>query len=505
MQDEGWGEYYPNFENKWGHNRVRFTGGREKTLPVYGQELKTQGIRYGLHTLCEFMQPGNNSHVAPVPSDSLAIMQRTRLAAALSASDTVIMLEDTVYLNEFGGWEGNHTNVLKIGKELIEYESITTKRPYTLVNVKRGLYGSVRGTFASGTEIVKLQPNCYRGFAPDMRLQELYADFYGRWLTEGGMDYIDFDGLESCMYQGHGQYSFKRFFRQLFDSYAKTGGEYLRVMGSCVFEGNWHYMSVCNVGGGNHMFDPVGNKWGIEGKDMRYVFESNYFPATFGIINYSPDWSIYDIENLQAKSIGWDATYMLGLSQGAVERSGTKDAAFAAFRLWEDARATGEFTKEIKEQLKDMSKKFHLEKTASGAYILSTLRENRLQDVAYQNEFHAISLQKPGTAAMMEWWVRVHAEKGVWADGLKIRMPGGRILPVEVRLAGGEYVLYHDGAMYVADRSRKILRKIADIDPIDWESSNPAIGIASLGAPSGKVKLEVVSVILENRQQLRIK
>ncbi len=505
VQDEGWGEYYPNFDNKWGHNRVRFAGGREKNLPVYGQELKAQGIRYGLHTLCEFLQPGNNSHVAPVPSDSLAIMQRTRLAAALSASDTVIVLEDTVYLNEFGGWEGNHTNVLKIGKELIEYESITTTRPYTLVNVKRGLYGSARSAYTSGTEIVKLQPNCYRGFAPDMRLQEQYADFYGRWLTEGGMDYIDFDGLESCMYQGHGQYSFKRFFRQLFDSYARSGGEYLRVMGSCVFEGNWHYMSVCNVGGGNHMFDPVGNKWGIEGKDMRYVFESNYFPATFGIINYSPDWSLYDIENLQAKSIGWDATYMLGLSQGAVERSGMKDAAFAAFRLWEDARASGVFTKKVKEKLKDMTKKFHLEKAASGTYTLTTLDEDRQQDVAYKAAFQQIPLRKSGTATMIEWWVRVRADKGVWADGLKIRLPGGRIVPVEVRLAGGEYVMYLDGALHVADRNRKILRKVADVDPIDWESGKPVIGMAALGEPSDKVKLEVVSVILENKEQLPIK
>lgn len=502
VQDEGWGEYYPNFENKWGHNRIGFTGGRSATLPEYGAQLKAAGIRYGLHTLCEFLQPGNNSHVAPVPSDSLAIMQRTRISKTLSSADTVITLEDTCYLNEFGGWEGNHTNVLKIGKELIEYESITTTYPYTLKNIRRGLYGTARGTYPAGTEIVKLQPNCYRGFAPDLDLQDSYAGFYGRWLTEGGMDYIDFDGLESCMYQGHGQYSFKRFFRRLFDSYRESGGQYLRVMGSCVFEGNWHYMSVCNVGGGNHMFDPVLNKWGIEGKDMRYVFESNYFPATFGIISYASDWSLYDIENLQAKSIGWDATFMLGLNQRTVENSGLKNAAFSAFRTWEAARDAGIFNAHHKEKLKDLTRKFHLEETSPGVFVLYTLREERKPDVPYQQAFYNMPLQKPGAAHLFEWTVRVRAEKGEQAEGLKVRLPGGRIVPVEVRLSDGQYVMYSDGALFVTDRHRKPLRQIATIDPIDMEVENPAIGIAALGNGSDKIKLETVLVQMESKEKI---
>ncbi|MGN7722052.1 hypothetical protein [Chitinophaga sp. 22620] len=502
VQDEGWGEYYPNFENKWGHNRISFTGGRSVTLPQYGAQLKAEGIRYGLHTLCEFLQPGNNSHVAPVPSDSLAIMQRTRIAAALSVTDTVITLEDTCYLNEFGGWEGNHTNVLKIGKELIEYESVTTTRPYTLKNVKRGLYGTVRGDYAAGTVIVKLQPNCYRGFAPDLRLQDSYGDFYGRWLVDGGMDYIDFDGLESCMYQGHGQYSFKRFFRRLFDSYEKAGGKYLRVMGSCIFEGNWHYMSVCNVGGGNHMFDPVLNKWGIEGKDMRYVFESNYFPSTFGIISYTSDWSLYDMENLQAKSIGWDATYMLGLSQRAAEASGLKDAAFSAFRTWEHAREAGVFKARHKEKLKDLAKKFHLEQTAPGIFVLYTLHEERRAEVPYQLDFYSMPLRKAGAAALFEWSVRVRTGKDEYAEGLRLRMPGGQTVPVEVRLTDGQYIIYNDGILYLADRHRKPLRQIVKIDPIAMEGKDPAIGVAALGNGSDKIKLEIVAVQMEEKEKI---
>jgi hypothetical protein len=501
VQDEGWGEYYPNFENKWGHNRISFTEGRSTTIPEYGAKLKAQGIRYGLHTLCEFMQPDNNSHVAPVPSDSLAIMQRTHITNSISATDTIITLKDTVYLNEFGGWEGNHTNVLKIGKELIEYDGVTTSRPYTLKNIKRGLYGTTKGIYEAGTTIVKLQPNCYRGFAPDLHLQDLYGDFYGRWLVEGGMDYIDFDGLESCMYQGHGQYSFKRFFRRLFDSYSKAGGKYLRVMGSSVYEGNWHYMSVCNVGGGDHMFDPVHNKWGIEGKDMRYVFESNYFPATFGIISFASDWSLYDLENLQAKSIGWDAMYMLGLKQQTVESSAIKEEAFAAFRTWENARAADIFSAKHKEKLKDLTKKFHLEQVAPNTFKLQTLQEERREHVPYQQQFYNVSLPQQSTG-LLEWSVRIHAEKGASVPGLRIRFPDGQILPVDVKLEDGQFVIYKNGTLYVAGKHREQLRHIATIDPVYLHAVEPAFGLAALGKEMGNVTLEVVSTALVETIQI---
>ncbi len=455
VQDEGWGEYYPNPANRWGHKKISLNSAA-MTIPAFGAAMQAKGIRYGLHTLCEFLQPDNNSDVAPVPSDSLAIMQRTVLTQAISVADTLIRVADTAYFNEFGGWEGNHTNVLKIGKELIGYNGITTTYPYTFQQVKRGLYGSARSAHQAGDTIVKLQPNCYRGFAPDMHLQQNYAAYYGRWLTEGGMDYIDFDGLESCIYQGHGQYSFKQFFRKLFDTYHQNGGVYLRVMGSCVYEGNWHYMSVCNVGGGDHMFDPVHNKWGIEGKDMRYVFESNYFPATFGIINFSPAWSLYDGENLQAKAIGWNAMYMLGLSQETVERSGEKAAFFDAFRTWEDARAANIFTPALKAKLKQLDRKFHLEKHGKG-YTLYTLKEDRLEQLPLDR--NGQQLQLPAKGKLLEWSIRLHLQKGTVVNKLILKN-GKREIVIDQPLTDKQFIICKQHQLYIADANRNSLRVI---------------------------------------------
>lgn len=360
VQDEGLGEYYVNPADRWAGKKVTLNG-QKVDICEYTKQLNANGIAYGLHTLTEFVQP-HSSDVQPIPNDGLCTVLRTKLARSVSLSDTLICVADTSYLNEHGAWDDNGTNVLKIGKELITYEGVTTTLPYTLTGVKRGAYKTIATSHIEGEEVAKLQINCYHGFIPNLCLQDEYADFYAKWLIDGGMNYIDFDGYESFTYQGHGQYSFKRFMRRMFDSFKLLGGGYLRVMGSCVFEGNWHYMSVCNIGGGNHMFNPVTNKWGIEGKDFRYALRSNYFPCTFGIQNFSPEWTVQVVENLQSKAIAWDATYMLGLSEAAVEKCPRKYELFKAFRTWEDARIANVFPASLKEEMQKEENKYHLER-----------------------------------------------------------------------------------------------------------------------------------------------
>ena len=492
VQDEGMGEYYPNPANRWGGKTVSFSRSPGMSIPAYGALMQRNEIRWGLHTLCEFLQPGNNSDVAPVPSDSLAIMQRTTITKSLFEQDTIITVADTAHFNEFGGWEGNHTNVLKIGKELIEYNGITNTKPYTFLHVKRGLYGTQKGYFKNGTTIVKLQPNCYHGFAPDMNLQEEYADYYGKWLADGGMDYIDFDGLESCIYQGQGQYSFKRFFDKLFESYKQHGGKYLRVMGSAVGEGNWHYMSVCNVGGGDNMFNPVLNRWGIEGKDMRYVFQSSYLPATFGIINLKSDWTVADAENLQAKSIGWDATYMLGLSQRSVENCSEKEAIFKAYRAWEKARAANVFTKAIKEKLKDLNYKFHLVQSAGKTFLLYPIKENRFREQPYNTGIKSYHVSNEFDTQILEFAIQVNATKNAQADGFKIDLPGGKELVIDKKLSNGEFIIYKNGTCYTADRNRRKIDEIAVDNQVVLPKGQSQIRIGALHSGNTTINFELV-------------
>jgi hypothetical protein len=407
---------------------------------------------------------------------------RTKLAAALSPTDTAITVSDPSFLAEKGTWHDNNINVLRIGTELVSYDGISTSAPWTLQNVKRGQFSTYASAHAAGDELVKLQITCYHGFIPDMKLMMTYADDYAQRLSDLGMEYVDFDGFESCMYQNQGDYAFKVFLERLFDTYHRlSGGRYLRIMGSTIAEGSWHYMSVCNVGGGDGMFDPARNQWGIEGKDIRYQWGSSYFPITFGVQEYRGDWTLYDAENLEAKSMGWNATYMLGMNQNMVEKSAEKEAIFKAFRAWENARKEDVFTKQNKQMLMDLGLKFHLEQTGEKSFLLSPVKEIGLAGKA-DNQVHPLEVKNPYGAQPLQFALRFEGPAVAALEGLIINLPGAQQVKSVRRMNSGEFIICKGNTAYVADKFR---RKIAALE-LDHAATLPSgdtkISVQSLGA-----------------------
>jgi hypothetical protein len=241
--------------------------------------------------------------------------------------------------------------------------------------------------------------------------------------------------------------------RRLFDTFAKlSDGKHIRVMGSAVPAGAWEYMSVCNVGGDDNMFDPVGNRWGIEGKDIRNAFNNSYFPSTFGIQGYHSDWSLYDAENLEAKSIGWGAGYMLGLSQDAVENSGEKDAIFTAFRAWEDARDSGAFDAGVKRSLQDLGLKFHLERRSPSSFRLHPVKEVRCSVAGGQE----VDVENAYGSQRAQFALRFNAA----AESAEVSVGGGLILACPHRIEAGQLLICKGDKLYLADKNR---RKIEDL------------------------------------------
>lgn len=481
VQDDGMGEFYIDPADHWDGKLVRFADGRRMTIREFTDETRQHGIRYGLHTLCMFVQT-RSSDVHPIPNEHFQTVLRTKLAGAISSTDTAITVTDPSFLAEKGTWHDNHMNVLRIGTELLTYDGITTSAPWTLENVKRAQFGTRASAHGAGDELVKLQITCYHGFIPDMKLLTTYADYYAQRLSDLGMEYVDFDGFESCMYQNQGDYAFKVFLRRLFATYHRLSGRNdLRIMGSTITEGSWHYMSVCNVGGGANMFDPVENRWGIEGKDIRYQWGSSYFPITFGVQRYRGDWTAYDAENLQAKSIGWNATYMLGLNQNIVEKSGEKAAIFKAFRAWENARSAGVFTQQTQRQLMDLSLKFHLEQTGEKSFLLYPVNEVRFTENA-DNQAHQLEIGNPYPDQPLQFALRFEGPRDATLDGFIITLPGGQQLKSLRRMEPGEFIVCKGSTAYVADRFR---RKIADLEldhPAMLPGGGTAISVQSLGA-----------------------
>lgn len=337
----------------------------------FTERTNQRGIFVGRHTITTALPKGTKDG-SPVPSDSLCYQIRRILSKEITPDDTIVEVNNPLYLDEIGSWEGHGPglNIIKIGKELIQYNGISASLPYRLLHVKRGFWDTKAAAHAVGDTIYKLQASLegygYDGLIPNIYLQDEIAKYYADVAKINGMYYTDWDGQEWLFNQGHGYYAVKRFHRKLFDQVRKYQLPDLRIMGATLSEGSWHYMSVYNVGGGANMYDLTTRVWGrpgcSEGKDIRDVCYANYFPATFGInfgINASS--TVAQFEHIQALSVGIGVTYALELNQENIESCPQKYQIFKAIKTWENARAANAFPRWLKTQLADPARNWSLE------------------------------------------------------------------------------------------------------------------------------------------------
>ena len=363
-----------------------FSSGK-KSHKEFAEILNTEGIMIGRHTMATSLAQGTKD-ASPIPNDSLCYQQKRLLMRDISATDSLIEVNDPKYLDEIASWEGHcrNLNMIKIGKEIIHYLGVSDTPPYLLQNVKRAYWGTNATSHVANDTIYKLQVTInygYDGLIPNIYLQDKIAEYYADVSHINGIHFMDLDGQEFLFNQGQGYYSVKRFFRSMFDKAEKHGIPYMRVTGATLSEGSWHYQSIWNVGGGKNMYDVKARKWGTttsEGKDLRDVAYSNYFPATFGInFGLNSKSTVADYEHVQAISVGVGATYMLQINQKDVEACPQKYEIFKAIRTWEDARAANAFPRKIKNLLANPLKNWTLESgNSDNNWILHEIIDSKM-------------------------------------------------------------------------------------------------------------------------------
>ena len=333
-----------------------------------------EGLMLGRVCITNSLAPGTLD-ASPIPSDSLCYQQKRILMQDLTPDDTIIVIDDPTYLDEIASWEGHceNLNMVKIGKELIHYLGVTKEAPYRLKNVTRGYWGTTPTAHQAQDTVYKLQVTInygYDGIIPNLALQDEIAKYYAAVSKYSGVTLYDFDGQEFLFNNGHGYYSTKRFFRTLFEEAHRLGVPYIRFSGATLSEGSWHYQSVWNVGGGRNLYDLDTREWGSttsQGKDLRDVTYSNYFPVSFGGNFAIVDTSFAaQYEHIEALSVGYGATYFLKINQQHVEECPQKEAIFRVIRTWERARRATAFPRAIRKRLMDSSLDWTLEEQADG-------------------------------------------------------------------------------------------------------------------------------------------
>lgn len=490
------GEFYSTRPTTWvGQVNI---GGKNITYKEFAEMCHKEGLTHGgLHTLCMFLQGGVSVDVTPVPSENLQTICRTKLVKNISETDSEIEVGDPSFLAEKGTWpRGDDSNYIRVGGEMMRYEGISGSAPWILKGVKRG-HASKATAHQAGEELVKLQQNCYNGFVPDMKLLLEYADDYVELMIRNGMDTINYDGYEVMAYTNHGYYAFKAFNRRLFEGYHAKTGKWPRVTGSNVFGGAWEYLNVCDVGGGDNMFNSFSGRRGTEGKDVGNAFLASWFPGTFGIQGWHSNWSLYDAQNLMAKAAGWDSTFALSVDQKAIDATGEKDGIFKSFHAWQEARALQIFTKSQKERLRDPESKFHLVKDGPAAFTLYQLRETHITEAA-GDDVKQVSLSNPHDSQLLQFAMQVEGPVNTCA----ISLPAGGEIRCTVKMEKGQFILCKGNQACLADPNRK---KILDL-PMSRAATLPKgeskLGVRLVGDGKSQTHFNLTLWIMENAEKV---
>jgi hypothetical protein len=259
----------------------------------------------------------------------------------------------------------NHLRTVRIGRELIQYDSATQEPPYLLLGCKRGAFGTNASAHSKYEQADKLIDHDYGVFFPNIEMQKEVAGNFADLLNETGVDHFDFDGFEGGVGTGEGDYGVELFSKEVFD-HVKHDVLYGTSISKTFY---WHIGSYYNWGepwyGG---FNESMQQYRI---DNQGLFERNFMPHMLGWYLLTEKTSLAEMEWMLARSAGYNAGFAMVASPAALRKNPNSGILLDAIREWETARNGKAFSKEQQELLKDPKTEFHLEKSGEGQWELS--------------------------------------------------------------------------------------------------------------------------------------
>ncbi len=390
----------------WGHfglETSRFPNGVEDIRKVV-RRFREEDIILGPHTLTMFTHR-HDPYVSPVPSDSLLISGRSRITNAIGEDDDVIYVEDPEPFID-----PDRTHTVKIGKELINYAQLSDDEPWRLLGCQRGVYNTRVSSHAEGTYIDKLVNNDYSGFYPDINLQDEYADRFAEICNLTGMEHLDFDGY------GAGYYGANKFIQRLYDQLDEKN---VIICGAGPGHYYWHLYTQMNWG--EPWYDNIRESMiDYRLENVRY-FNRNLTKGMLGWFMIQRTYRPEENQFIQALSAGWDAGYLLYLSESDLEQNAFKDQHFQIVRDWQDARNARVFNERQLEEMRDRYKTFHLERLGEKEwkwYPVAFSFKNEIRDVGRGEVKKEFIFNNPHDEQPAELYIRALSEtiviEGLW-------------------------------------------------------------------------------------------
>lgn len=357
-------------------------------------KIHAAGITPGMH----FLQTHigfKTRYVTPEADSRLALKERFTLAKALDEKDTTVYVEQSPE----GCIMADKTRILKFGGELISYEGYTTTQPYAFTGCQRGVHATNVTCHEKGTWGGVLDVSEYGGTSTyidqNTDLQDEVADKLAEAFNQG-CRFVYFDGSEGAnipyeIYIPYAQYRV----------YKKLSPEPLFAEGAAKAHFSWHMMS------GGNAFDI----WPMPiFKEKIAEFPAEEAPRmrqdltrlNFGWWGYYKDTQPDMYEYGTSRAAAWDCPVTMMEAPELFKTVARTDDTLEVLRRWEDVRATGWLTAEMKEQLKDLEQEHILLINEQGEYELQPY--NEVKNAAGGNaEVRAYTFERCGKSYAVIW------------------------------------------------------------------------------------------------------
>jgi len=360
-------------------------GGKMTPIKEVSKLADARNVIIGDHTYTNRIHYGS-SDIQPIPNEHLACLYERKLVKGICRTSAEIEVDNPLYFNELASWECDDTdmNFIKIGTEIIRYLGISKKPPYILQNISRGYLGTVAQPHPPGAAVCRLACTFgagYNGLVPDLTLLKQYGEYYADMAINSGIKAFDCDGLEFLDDTGHGPYAYKTFFKAMQQKANAHNIPLIRSSASAFTDGSWLYQTVANYGSENNVFDTRNRTFRPQGIAMNNAGLGNYFPSSFsGVVDgIHENSTVQFFEDLEAMSVGVNASYGMTIIPSEVEKCKVKEAIFAAIKTWECARAANAFPREVLQKLRIPTRHWHLKGIDNDTWELYQVNADKSQ------------------------------------------------------------------------------------------------------------------------------
>lgn len=435
FREAGWYSYCGDYDF-----RPEFPEGIEDLRKML-QKIKDAGITPGIH----FLHPHigiKSRYVTPVADHRLHLTRHFTLAKPLGTEDDRVYVEE----NPEGTVMEPRCRVLKFGGELISYEAYTKERPYCFTGCKRGHFdtqvrphelgtiGGILDISAYGADSVYIDQNSGLQDEIGDRLAEIY---------NAGFEFVYFDGSEGTnapyeIYIPLAQYRV----------YQKLEKAPLFSEGAAKAHFSWHMLS------GGNAFDTFRPEE-FKQKLVEHPFKEaprmawDFTRLNFGWWHYFQESQPDQFEFGTSRAAAWDCPVTMQAGEERFRTNPRTRDNLEVIRRWEDVRAKGLLTPEMKEQLKNPEQEHILLLNENGEYEL-TAYDCIPGAAAGNKEVSVFVFERKGKACAVCWHTAgsgllslpVRAE-----DILYEEEPGGK--KVAVIPQGDSVLLPLEGRRYV--------------------------------------------------------